>query len=76
MPATTEERLDELLGMASYTGRCAAALAAAEKAHYGARHGQKAEPARTVRECRKELAQAERRLTEARARFLAHVEAA
>lgn len=70
MPATFTERLDELLGLASYAGRCAVRLAAAETAHRGARHGRKAEPARHVRECRRDLANAERRLASARARFL------
>ena len=70
MPATFAERLDELLGLSSYAGRCQSAVAAAEKAHYGARHGQKAEPARAARAARRELDAAEARLTTVRRRFL------
>lgn len=69
MPATFPERLDELLGLASYAGRCASAVATAERMHYGARHGQKAEPARDLRAARRTLAAAEAQLVKARRRF-------
>lgn len=70
MPASFTERLDELLGLASYAGRCASAVAAAERAHFGARHGRKAEPARELRAARRALDAAESRLTKTRGRFL------
>lgn len=65
----TTEQLDELLAMASEAGACAVHLAVAEREHFNARQGQKAGPARRVREARQALARATNQMERARGRL-------
>lgn len=68
-----EEQLDWILSIAQEVGRAGSKLTRAERVHEGARRGQKAEPARVVRQARTDLANAEKRLKDARGMVLKRV---